>query len=507
MNSSSCPPHNGSGTRRRWLLALCAAGALFLFWSQTIHVPYWQDDYHFLVDVRQAIHEGRSWLAPFFPAAKLPFWRPLGMETYWRFVVTFLGADVVYAHIANIVLLVAAAAAVGWFAATLVTLLAPDRKPVPAAVAAGFLYGIHASHFLPAAWVAAANDSIAVLFSALALRFWLIVATSRGKRLLPAAAATAVCLALALLSRDSSFVLPPLGFLLVLWLRPRFRPSPAAVGVGALCTGIALAWLAARNHFTMTVDPAYTITFGANVVRNAGCLLLFSLNVPFESLRYFFFVKASAAMAAWGIVSFALQAAALGILLRGTRQRLGERGWLALALFFVIGCAPYYLLSFNCYPYYTSIALFAYAVVAGFAAPRTQAVVAASVLALFSSALATGGNYLLDSPSHIGRARWTERQLQKMAALREAQPGLFSAPLYLVVEDTHKFLGFGTKGIAYRLGMDTKQVRIVEPGDPEAGKRPVLVVPKEGDIYFRPGSADYAAPKMVTGDGGTGPDS
>lgn len=477
--------HSALSTSRQRLLLLAGAAALLLlvFWSQALFVPYWQDDYFFLLDALSARLTGESWLAPFFPEEKTNFWRPLGMESYWRFVEGVLDGHVVAAHAVNVLLLIASAAAVGWFTATFARLYAPDREALPAGVLAFFLYGVHASHFLPAAWAAAANDSVAVLFAAVALRFWLVVTTAEhGKA--GRAVLTVLCLALALLSRDSAIVLPALGLLLTLWLRPRYRPSCTAWVTGGACICVALAWLLLRDYFTLPADPAYKMRFGLNVLRNTGALVLFLFNTPFEALRFFFFVEPSPRYVLWGVACFAPQAVAFVILLRGARARLGKTGVLILGAFFIVGCAPYFLLSVNCYPYYISLGLFAYAMVAGLARLDRRRLTGVLMLTVFSSTLATLGNFHLDSPSHIGRARWAERQLESLQSLHRVQPELFAAPLVVVVEDEHRFLGFRTEGIAYRLGIPIADILVSEPGE-----RPVLVVPKAGDVYFR-----YAGP-------------
>jgi hypothetical protein len=99
--------------------------------------------------------------------------------------------------------------------------------------------------------------------------------------------------------------------------------------------------------------------------------------------------------------------------------------------------------------------------------------------------LATLGNFALDSPAHIGRARWAERQLQALEALQQDQPGLFAAPLIVAVEDEHRFLGFRAEGIAYRLGIPYGDIYVSGPDALGSVQRPVLVVPREGDVYFR----------------------
>ncbi|MDW7710841.1 MAG: hypothetical protein SCH98_10225 [Deferrisomatales bacterium] len=470
---------------RRPLLFLCVGGFLALFWSQALHVPFWQDDYYFLLDAQRARLAGEPWHAAFFPEAKVPWWRPLGERTYWRFVEGPLGGTARAAHVANILLLLAASAAVGWFVSTFVSRRVPEHDAGLAGLLAALLYGVHSAHFLPAAWASAANASLGVLFSALALRFWLVVTTSWGRRAAAAGVGAVVCFVLALLSRDIAFVLPALGLLLTLWLRPRYRPSAAAAVVGVLCVGTALIWLQLRSHFTLPADPAYEFQYGVNLLRNAAALVLFVFNVPFEALRFFFFVRPSFGAAAWGLASFLLQAGALILLIRGAREHLRGRELAGLAAFYVLGCAPYFPLSINCYPYYTSIGLLAYAIAAGLAVQGGRRVPQVLLLAILSSTLATLGNFFLDSPSHIGRARWAERQLVRLEAVREARPELFAAPLVVVVEDEHRFLGFRAEGLAYRLGIDLADIQVAGREEPVTGRRPALVVPREGDVKFR----------------------
>ena len=492
MNFSSnpmnvkCPLPPIMTDRRFSLLALCAAGFLVLFWFQTLNVPYWQDDYSFLLNARDAQLAHKPWYSSFFPETKVPFWRPVGMGIYWRFVETALGGNAQAAHVTNIVLLVFSAAAVGWFVSTLLDRLYPGKDSITAGLGSAFLYGVHSSHFLPVAWASAANDSICVLFSALALRFWIVVSTGKRRREVIAAPLVIIFFIMALLSRDIAFVLPALGLLLSLWLTSRqYKPPATAWVVGLLCIAIALVWLQLRNYFTAPVSEAYEFRVGANIIRNTFCMILFFFNTPFEALRYFFFVKASFGTALWGCSCFVLQVAAFGMLLRGARDQLGMKGIIILGAFFVIGCAPFFLLSINCYPYYISIGLFVYAIIAGLAVLRERMLPAVLVLAIFSSMLSTLGNYFFDSPSHIGRALWTERQLVRLQAMRDIQPQLFSRPLSIVVEDNHKFEGFRAAGLAYRLGLERDSITVLNQGGQEEGKRAVLVVPKQGDVYFR----------------------
>jgi hypothetical protein len=252
-----------------------------------------------------------------------------------------------------------------------------------------------------------------------------------------------------------------------------------------MCLAVTLVWLLLRDHFTTPADPAYAMRLGLNVLRNIGALALFLFNVPFEALRMFLFVTPSPWYVLWGAAAFVLQVIACVILVRSVREQLGRNGLLMLGALFMIGCVPYYLLSINCYPYYISFGLFAYAIVASMARLGRRQLATVMMLTIFSSALATLGNFFLDSPSHIGRARWVERQLITLESLSRTRPELFAAPLVVVVEDEHRYLGFRSEGLAYRLGVPLADIVVTETVDSAAVQRPVLVVPKKGNVYFR----------------------
>ncbi len=69
--------------------------------------------------------------------------------------------------------------------------------------------------------------------------------------------------------------------------------------------------------------------------------------------------------------------------------------------------------------------------------------------------------------------------------MRDVQPRLFSRPIPVLVEDDHKFQGFTSAGLAYRLGLEVDSIKVLTQGSQEEGKGAVLVVPKQGDVYFR----------------------
>src|SRR6185436_3379483 len=94
---------------------LAAAALLILFWLPATSVPFWQDDYNFLLAARnaRAAPSATPWLTIFQPDPGQQLWRPISVGLWWRFIEGALGGDARFAHVAGILLLVLASAAVG----------------------------------------------------------------------------------------------------------------------------------------------------------------------------------------------------------------------------------------------------------------------------------------------------------------------------------------------------------------------------------------------------------
>ncbi len=469
-----------------WMLGVLAACCLGLFVFQALHVPFWQDDYHYLLKAQKARLAGESWLAPFFPQVKGQFWRPLSTETYWRVLETVFGGDARIAHLSNLLLHLLAVSGVGWFTAILLKIVAPDKNGLWAGALAAFLYGIHAAHITPMLWVAAANSFIMVLLAALMFRFWLTGLTARGeiKKTL-AFVLVCLCFALALMSKEIAIVLPALGFLLSLLLWPRTKPRAKAWITALFCVMLALGWLMLRERLTTASHPAYEFQFGANMVRNAAGLLLFFFNTPREALR-FLVVDANIVVAVWALLCFTLQFAAFTLFVHGAWEYLKTKGALLLLGFVGVGCAPYFFFNWNSYAYYITIGLLAYPIVIALSAHKTKIVLIASSLAVLSSALSWSGNYFLDYPSLLGRAFWAEKQLRIIEKRCQKEPALCSGKVYWLVQNKHKFLGFDVYGLAYRTGFNENQVIVVQAESELDRKHPVWLVPAHGDVFVRP---------------------
>ena len=465
-----------------------AAAGMIVFWLPSTQIPLWQDDYIHLVTARDARLAGLSWLDSLAPDPASGYWRPIGTGLWWRFVECVLGGDPVAAHAAALLVLVLSALAVGWLAGAVRDALAGNHDQPLAAPASAFLYGIHASHLLPASWVSASNDSLAVLFGALALGCWM-VGSRTGRR--SALAISVASFAVAMACRESAIIVPVLGALLTWWtgsgrpLPPRARLAAASAAL------VAMVWLIVRMIVIPAAPVGYQLRVGANVVRNALSLGVFALNGPREAIR-FLLTDPSAQVAAWGIACVALQAAAVALMVRSSRPRLDRQGAAVLALCAVVGCGPFLLLAWNSYAYYTSFALVAYAIVAALAVGGGgRALRAACLLALTSAGLSVAGNYRLDYPALFARAAWGERQLEQIVEWHAARQSAVRT-VYVKVDHDHRFEAFGVSGLAYRLGLATSAVIVLEPGAPPPDD-PVIVVSVLGDVTIvrSPASAKH----------------
>jgi hypothetical protein len=472
--------------KNRFLLPAMAAAVIFiLFWSPALGVPFWQDDYEFLLSAKQAHLEHKPWSTPFFcNLSHHVDWRPLSTGVYWRLLEEGFQGDVRVAHASNIALLLLASIAVGSLAGAFLRVRFPEGDAARGGLAAAFFYGIHGSHLLNVAWVTQAQDSLVVLFSALTLQFWLLAATRGGWRANLAAAAAVLGTMLALSSKETAVILPALELALSLWIWPRHKPTLRICLLGLACLVVTGLWWIARQRLTVPPPPVYALSLGLNVLRNTSSLLLFALNLPRESLR-FTLAEHSIPAALWGVACVAIQLGACLLLLRGAQTKIVRRDAVFLAAIALVGLAPYALLGWNCYEYYASMALVAYALLAGLAAQRPRLLLAAAALVLLSSALATGGNYWLPYPAVIARARWGQRQLATVKSLREGRAGALRGRIYVKVEDPHKFLAFGQAGLAYTLGLPLEDIVVLDPAV-AAGQMPrgTLVSPPRGDVYL-----------------------
>ncbi len=464
-----------------WVAGGCVLIAL---WAPALGVPFWQDDYGFLLSARNARWQNQSWGESFWRGPADFFWRPVSVNLYWRLIEGGCGGNPIAAHAFNVALLLLGSAAVGWLAAGLLRIRTAETDAALGGLAAAFLYGIHGSHFLPAVWASGVQDSLLVLFSALALRGWLAACSGSGRAAELAGAAGLGCFALALLSKENAAVVPLWQFTLIAWLWPKWQSWRRPIGWTLPFVVLAAVWWIVHGTRTLPPSGVYEIALGVNVPRNAAALGLFFLNLPREALR-FLLVQKSAAAAVWGIACVALQTAGCGLWLWNGRRRLARRDLVAAAALAAVGIAPCVLPVRHCYEYYTSMSLVAFAVLMGLSTRPTKLAAAALALLLASAMLSTLVNYRLGDPSLVARARWGHRQLELLVRDRAADPAAFRPPLRVLAQDEHKFAAFGAAGLAYTLGIRADDVVALSkavPNVPSRGR--VLVVPSSGDVYF-----------------------
>jgi len=425
-----------------------------LIWLPALNTPYWGDDYLFLEQARSANLSGDCWLAPFWPEDRIKFWRPLSQESYWRLLdKAFAGAPRL-AHGMNLGLLLLASYAVGLLG-TALAWACEWTRPADIGILGGLLYGSLALHLLPVHWVSAANSSILALLTALALAAW-VAAPRAGRVARPfLLLGMVVLLATALLSKESAVMTPGLMLALSLFVPPGARPGRLEAGywlAGCLIVGI---WLALRSRFAGMADSEYQLALGVNLIRNLASLLSWLMNVPREGLRLV--VSGEALLgAAWALAAALPLLLAWAVAARHLRAGLRGRQWLAAVAFVLIAYAPYLPLAWNSYAYYAAVAATLPAILLAHGLARSRALLLGVTLAGLSSLIAVQGTRWLDHPGLIGRARWAEATL---AALEREQ-----IPILLLVRraDAQRFYAMGAAGLAWRLGLDPRQVVVVE---------------------------------------------
>jgi len=468
-----------------WMLGSLTIFFIVLLFIQSFFVPYWQDDYFFLVQSQKARLENISWWAPFFSFEKAQFWRPLGINTYWRFVETILGGNVQLAHLINMLLHIFASISVGWFGFTLLKVMDSEKSQFFAGGLVAFLYAIHAAHLLPVIWVSAANSSITVLFSSLMLTFWL---KAYSTKVIMAKTSMLIlslfCFVMALLSKEIAIVLPVLALLVSFYLWTENKPSLLSCLIFAVFVIIAFIWLMIREKIVSLPNPAYELKFGSNIARNAISMSLFFFNVPREALR-FLITDPSFAIVIWAGLSFIFQCLSFSLFCYAAWGKLRIKGVLLMVSFFIVGCAPYFFLNWNSYAYYIEIGLLIYAMTIALSVYKIKLALVASLLAVISSLISWSGNYFLEYPAVIGRALWAEQQLTIIENYCKSEPEVCSDTIYLSIENEHKFISFDIYGLIYRAGINGEKIVILDKGNKIVSKGPVLVVPAQGDVYLR----------------------
>ena len=454
--------------------------ALFL-WLPALSTPFWGDDYLFLEGALASRPRGESWWNPFWPDMRVQFWRPLGHETYWRFVEGILGADPWAAHLTNFTLWLLGCLSVGLLGATLARAVRWDRQALSGGLAAG-VYAVSAIHFTPIHWTSSGDSLLIVLWSALTLAAWLGAPLSKPSIRALLCGSIPILQVLALFSKESAVLLPVLTLCLSAFAWERCRPGRPEMTAWFTCCALILVWLALRESFVLPPAPEYAMVLEANVLRNAASLAAWGFNIPREALRMMI-VGPRVDGALWALAAALPMTAFIGLAGVPLVNRLSIRQGAAVAIFVLVGYGPYFLLSWQSYEYYAQVAMIVPAVLlARGLMLSTRAHVAMALFSL-SSFVAVEGSRMLGYPSLIGRAHWGEEQLNDLATGFDGAQATqdISTPLLVNVSNPHQFHAIGRSGLAWRLALPESDVAIVEGCEGEA----------DGLLAFHAGTSSY----------------
>jgi hypothetical protein len=477
MQSRIRPANAGSA----WITASCLAMAALALWLPALSTPFWGDDYLFLQDAFRARLTHEPWWSPFWPDSRYQFWRPLGHETYWRFVEGVLGSDPWAAHLLSLGLWLGGCVCVGLAGANLARAQRWEGAMATGALAAA-IYAVLALHFTPIHWTSSADSLLIVLLTALALAAWTAspMSTPRVRAML--CTSIPALQLLALFSKESAVVIPLLMLCMSALAGPRCRPGRPEIAAWAACVALIVAWLVVRGRFVFPAPPQYALAIEDNVLRNIASFAAWSLNVPREALRMVILGPRMEGLL-WAFAAALPMAAVVGMAGWTLSKRISPVQGAALAAFALVGYAPYFFLRWQSYEYYAQVAAILPAVLLARAAMLSKGTSAALALLVLSSFIAVEGSRWVAYPGLIGRARTGEEQLARLVASEILEPAVpeVPAPLFISVSNPHRFYAIGTAGLAWRLAGHHSDIAIVDgcrsPAD-------VLVEFREGDVAF-----------------------
>jgi hypothetical protein len=466
---------------RVWIAAMCLAATALLLWVPALSTPFWGDDYLFLADAFRARLHGEPWWIPFWPDTRYQFWRPLGHETYWRFVEGILGSDPWAAHLMNLCLWALDCLSVGLLGAMLARAMRWNRA-MPTGALAAAIYGVLALHFTPIHWTSSADSLLIVLWTALSLSAWTASPASHPRARAFLAGSIPALQLLALFSKESAVVMPLLMACMSALIWPRNRPGRPELAAWVVSVSLIAAWLALRGRFIHPPPPQYALAFEGNVLRNIASLVAWGFNVPREALRMMILGPRETGLA-WAFAAALPMAAFLWISAGALWERIRPTRAAPLAAFLLVAYAPYFFLSWQSYEYYAQVAAILPAVVVARGTVLSGHRVAALALLALSSFIAVEGSRMAPYPGLIARANGGEEQLARIVAREILDPGIpaVSAPLTASVANAHEFYAIGKAGLAWRLARPESEVAVVEEcRSPED----VLVVFRGGDVTF-----------------------
>jgi hypothetical protein len=234
---------------------------------------------------------------------------------------------------------------------------------------------------------------------------------------------------------------------------------------------------------TSSAAPQYDLILGTNLIRNLASLGAWLLNIPREAMRMLVTGPVTPALlwvTAVAVPMLAAWSLAGNILL----QVIGRRQLAAAGAFVLFAYAPYLPLAWNSYAYYAAIAAILPTLILARGLVTSRFVVLAVILVGVSTAISVQGTRMLDHPGLIGRARWAERAL---SMLEDEQ---ISRPLLVHPADNLRFYAIGAAGLAWRLGLDQQDVRVVDRCPEEADG--CLEIDATGEWFWKAGRSSYS---------------
>lgn len=420
---------------------------LFVFtnsalWLPAIFIPFWGDDYYFLIQAREARLSGAPWLLPFVSESSTGFWRPLSMDVPWRIIEAHLSENPIGAHAFSFLI---------WFISIIIIYLLSFRishalswdNPKIISLVAASLYSFSAVHFLVLHWVSAINSSFLVIFICLPLILWVAIIDGKKNKLVLCLIMPPLQL-LALFCKELAILLPGLMLCLSLFSNRRFTSAQTLTWMACIVTCII--WFFFFKQFTHNRHSSYEIKFGINIFQNSVGLAVWMLNIPREAIRMLLSGQILAAII-WIIPILMLMFAFLYFAVEGMKKFLSKFQLLAMMGFMFFGYGPYFVLSNQSYEYYAAVAIILPIIVMAkgiIMANRTHLGLLVFALASFVS---IQGSRMLDYPSLIGRAYWAEAQFKWLKSQH------ISAPLIVRVNNEHQFYAMGVKGLAWQLNI------------------------------------------------------
>lgn len=451
----------------------------FLLWLPSLWVPFWGDDYAFLTQARESRVNGLSWWHPFFNASTTGFWRPLSMDTGWRFVEQTLQGNLLSAHLYSWVLHVFSLAGIGFFAYQVAVSLRWSQ-PLLIALITAAIHAVHVVTYLPVHWVAAMNSPTLIFFISITLALWILLPRLNGMARYLCLISLPLLQLLSLFSKEVAILVPGMVVLLAIFLRNFAGYKKGDIAVWWLCVGICLIWLYFYKQFTPGRDPVYGLVLGKNLATNFMGFSAWIFNVPREALRMILTDKFMLG-ALWAAACFISMAAAYWLSLKHIAASLSRWQWLAALAFMLVAYGPYFVLANQSYEYYAALALILPLVLVARGLLVANKLKLGLLLIALSSLLAVQGTRSVAYPGVIERAYWGERQIEFLSR----QP--VTPPLLVDLSNPHQFAALGVAGLEWRLGLPKGSVILTNRCDHNGIKMSgqMLIQNSQGDFEWK----------------------